>query len=206
MVLSYKTVKTSAEAEITEKKSRFIANIAPASTEEEALFVITEIKNRYKDASHNCTAYRVGLETVSERRSDDGEPQGTAGIPMLVVLKKENITNAVAVVTRYFGGVLLGHGGLVRAYTASCQAGLSAAGTVTKRLMKNMLVTVDYNLAGRLQHEISAREILLRDTVYGADVTFYAAHPAELAEWAADFYTRLSAGKAVIKTLGFDYL
>ena len=120
----YKTVKEEASGEITEKKSRFIATIRPVSTEEEALAFIAEMKKKYWDARHNCSAYIVGTDKPLERCSDDGEPSRTAGMPMLEVLKGNGLSNVCAVVTRYFGGILLGTGGLVRAYQAATAEGV----------------------------------------------------------------------------------
>ena len=206
MVLSYKTVKIKAEAEITEKKSKFIATAAPVSTEDEAWLFIEETKKKYKDATHNCMAYRTGTDTISERRSDDGEPPGTAGAPILEVLRKENLINAIVIVTRYYGGIPLGANGLTRAYSSSCAAGINAAGITVKHLMQNMAVTVSYGLSGKFGHEIANRGFLLKDVVYGANVTFYVSHPLDLAARANALYTQISAGKAVIKELDKEYL
>lgn len=205
MVLSYKSVKQTAEAEIIEKKSRFIATIAPVSTEEEALSFVDNIKKTYKDANHNCFAYRVGLYTLNERRSDDGEPSGTAGVPMLDVLKKEGLINVAAVVTRYFGGILLGGGGLVRAYSSSCAAGLRSAGIVEKRLMQDITVSIDYTLAGKIQYELNGRDIILYNTVYGKDVTFYMRVPFSEIDSAVKLFTQLSSGRLKLNKLGTEY-
>lgn len=206
MILSYRTVKTIAEAELIEKKSRFIATVAPVSTEEEALCFAADIRKKYKDATHNCMAYRVGLNTLYERRSDDGEPSGTAGAPMLEVLRKENVTNVAAIVTRYFGGILLGGGGLVRAYSASCAAGLRTAEVIEKKLMSNVRMTVDYGLAGKFQYEIAGRELILYDTVYDKDVTFCMWIPVEVCDWTEEFFTTLAAGKLTIVKKEADYV
>lgn len=206
MVLSYRTVKAIAESEVIEKKSRFIATIAPVSTEEEALCFVEGVRKKYKDATHNCMAYRVGLNTKYEKRSDHGEPSGTAGAPMLEVLRKENVTNVAAVVTRYFGGVLLGGGGLVRAYSASCAAGLHAAEIVEKKLMSNMRVTVDYSLAGKLQYEIARHEFILYDTVYDKDVTFCMWISVEVCEWVKEYFTTLAAGNLIIVKKEDEYI
>ena len=153
---TYLTLAFEAAAELTEKKSVFIASTAPVSNENEAIAFIDKIKKSHPDAGHNVYAYRIGLVHVYEKYSDDGEPSGTAGVPALSVLKKENVTNAVVVVTRYFGGILLGAGGLVRAYLAACKAGVDAAGIVTKRLAQVLSVTVPYAVIGRLQRDAPA--------------------------------------------------
>ena len=147
-IQSYKVVWKGGEAEITEKKSRFIAHVAPAETEEEALAFIEEIKKKYWDARHNCTAYSIGIDQPILRCSDDGEPSKTAGMPMMEVLQGEGLHNVVAVVTRYFGGTLLGTGGLIRAYTKSTQEGIKNCQIITKRLGKRMEVRCDYSTSG----------------------------------------------------------
>lgn len=206
MVLSYKTLRTKTEAEITVKKSKFIATAAPVSTAEEALFFIAETKKKYKDAAHNCTAYRAGADAAFEKRSDGGEPPGTAGMPILETLRKADVTNAAVVVTRYFGGILLGAGGLARAYSAACSAGIGAAGTVEKRLMQNMSVTVNRSFSGKLKQEVASCGFLLKNVVYGADVTFYVSYPPDFAESAADFCLRCASGGAAIEKLNAEYL
>lgn len=128
MSKKYKTIVRVAEAELTEKKSRFLAKVMPIETEEQARAFVEKIKKQYWDASHHVFAYRLGREGALQRFSDDGEPQGTAGRPVLGVLEKEEVCNAIVVVVRYFGGTLLGTGGLVRAYGKAAKAGIDAAG------------------------------------------------------------------------------
>lgn len=152
MVLLYKTVYKGGTAEITEKKSRFIAHIAPAASEEEAVRFIEEKRKLYWDARHNCHAFTVGLSPEMSRCSDDGEPAQTAGKPMLDVLLGAGLKNTVVVVTRYFGGTLLGTGGLVRAYSAAVRAGLEASTVIEKQLCSKMIVRMDYSLLGKIQY------------------------------------------------------
>ena len=140
----YKILYKEGEAEISEKKSRFIAHIAPAQTEEEAQDFVEKIKKQYWDARHNCWAYSIGEKQPALRCSDDGEPSGTAGKPMLEVLTGQELHNVVAVVTRYFGGTLLGTGGLIRAYTKSTQEGIKASTIIEKCLGQKMSLTCDY--------------------------------------------------------------
>ncbi|MDR1689097.1 MAG: YigZ family protein [Clostridiales bacterium] len=206
MITSFITVKGFSEAEIIEKKSRFIASAAPVSSEEEALLFVEKIKNAQKGANHNCYAYRVGLGTVFERRSDDGEPSGTAGSPMLDVLKKENVTNTVVVVTRYFGGTLLGAGGLVRAYSSACAAGIKKSGIITRNLMQNMELTADYALSGKLKYEIAERGYEIYDIAYGADVTYKLRVPFEVAEAAREFFVSLASGNILIEKLEAEFI
>ena len=138
--------------EIVEKKSRFLATVRPVETEEEASAFIEEMKKKYWDATHNCSAFVIGRRGEITRCSDDGEPSGTAGRPMLEVLLKEGICNTAVVVTRYFGGTLLGTGGLVRAYGAAVKEGLKHSGVVTMRYGTRLQVTVNYPDVGRIQH------------------------------------------------------
>ena len=151
MLEHYKTIYEGGEGELVEKKSRFIATVRPVETEEEALAFIEEMKKKYWDARHNCYVYSVGMNREATRCSDDGEPSGTAGRPMLDVILGEDIYNVAAVVTRYFGGVLLGTGGLVRAYGAAVKAGLEGSRVVTMRYGTRLRIGSDYSDIGRLQ-------------------------------------------------------
>lgn len=169
--ISYKTVAKSAQTVYIEKKSKFIANVKPVETEEDALEFLAQIKKQYSDASHNVYAYIIDENNIT-RYSDDGEPGGTAGMPVLDTIRKEGLVDVIAVVTRYFGGTLLGTGGLVRAYTASAKSGLTDAGIVTMTLCNTVEIKADYTLVGRIQYKISSENYILEDTVYGDDVTF----------------------------------
>lgn len=156
MLEKYKTVYEGGEGEIVEKKSRFIATVRPVQTEEEALAFIEEMKKKYWDARHNCYVYSVGKNREYTRCSDDGEPSGTAGRPMLDVILGEDIYNVAAVVTRYFGGILLGTGGLVRAYSRSLQEGLAASTVIEKTYGISMEVVTDYTGIGKYKASILA--------------------------------------------------
>ena len=158
------------QGEITEKKSRFIATVRPVESENEAVSFINETKKKYWDARHNCSAFVIGKRQELTRCSDDGEPAGTAGRPMLDVLLKENIHNAAVVVTRYFGGVLLGTGGLVRAYQQATKAGLSASEIIEKKEGAVLFIRTDYTGIGRLQYLFAQEKITVMDTAYEADV------------------------------------
>jgi uncharacterized YigZ family protein len=160
------------EGEITEKKSRFIATVRAIRTEEEATAFINEMKKKYWDARHNCSAFVIGDRQELTRCSDDGEPAQTAGRPMLDVLLKEGITNAAVVVTRYFGGVLLGTGGLVRAYQVAVHAGLDNCRILEKKSGLLLSVHTDYNGVGKLQYLFGQQQIAIVNSEYGADVTF----------------------------------
>lgn len=165
------------QGEITEKKSRFIATVRPVESEDEAVSFINETKKKYWDARHNCSAFVIGKRQELTRCSDDGEPAGTAGRPMLDVLLKENIHNAAVVVTRYFGGVLLGTGGLVRAYEQATKAGLSASEIIEKKDGAVLFIRTDYTGIGRLQYLFAQEKITVMDTAYEADVLVKAVIP-----------------------------
>ena len=165
------------EGEIVEKKSRFIATVRAVSSEEEAAAFINEMKKKYWDARHNCSAYIIGERQELTRCSDDGEPAQTAGRPMLDVLLKERITNAAVVVTRYFGGVLLGTGGLVRAYQKAVQEGLAASRVVEKKHGALLDITTDYNGVGKLQYYFAKQGIPIVSSQYDEKVCFTTAVP-----------------------------
>ncbi|MBQ3038410.1 MAG: YigZ family protein, partial [Clostridia bacterium] len=157
---------------MVEKKSKFIASVCPCETEEEALDFLKKIKSKYPDATHNVYAYVIDENNIF-RYSDDGEPQGTAGMPVLDTIRKEGIVDVCVVVTRYFGGTLLGTGGLVHAYGASASLGLNEAKIVTRALCNVVSVKVDYTMVGKLQHKIACDNLILDNTDYADDVTFY---------------------------------
>ena len=170
-VQKYKILYKEGEAEISEKKSRFIAHIAPAQTEEEAQAFIEKIKKQYWDARHNCWAYSIGEKQPALRCSDDGEPSGTAGKPMLEVLTGQELHNVVAVVTRYFGGVLLGTGGLIRAYQAAAKEGIKNSDVAQVCDGITAVITTDYNAYGKLQYICNDNNVDIIDTDFGANVT-----------------------------------
>ena len=167
---SYKTLHDFGTDEIIIEKSSFIGYAKPIKTEEEAVEFINEIKKKHKDATHNVWAYTVGPTMNIQRYSDDGEPQGTAGIPTLEVIKKEDLRDVVVVVTRYFGGVKLGAGGLVRAYTKGAKVGLEAAKIIEKVMYKEVKIKVDYNQLGNVQNEIMNLGYFIKDTLYTDEV------------------------------------
>lgn len=167
---SYKIVYNGGEGEIVEKKSRFIAYVKPVDTEEEANDFIESIKKKNWDARHNCSAVVIGENNEFSRCSDDGEPASTAGKPMLEVLINEGIHNAAVVVTRYFGGVLLGTGGLVRAYQGAVKEGLAASVIVEKQKGAKYKITTDYNGIGKLQYIIASLNIFTINTEYTENV------------------------------------
>lgn len=167
---TYKTLHEYGMNEIIIEKSTFIGYAKPIKSEEEAVEFINEIKKKHKDATHNVWAYTVGKTMNIQRYSDDGEPQGTAGIPTLEVIKKEDLRDVVVVVTRYFGGVKLGAGGLVRAYTKGAKVGLEAAKIIEKVMYKEVKIKVDYNQLGKVQNEIMNLGYFIKDTLYTDEV------------------------------------
>ncbi|CEN77090.1 IMPACT domain-containing protein [[Clostridium] sordellii] len=166
----YKTLHEFGIDEIIIEKSTFIGYAKPISTEEEAVEFINEIKKKHKDATHNVWAYTVGQNMNIQRYSDDGEPQGTAGIPTLEVIKKEDLRDVVVVVTRYFGGIKLGAGGLVRAYTKGAKIGLEAAKIIEKVNYQEVKIKIDYNQLGKVQNEIMNMGYFIKDTIYEDNV------------------------------------
>ena len=177
---SYRIPTGNGASEYVEKRSRFLGLVQPVSSEDEAREIIAACKKQYHDARHNCWCYL--LRDGTERYSDDGEPQGTAGIPMLEVFRRAGVTNVVCVVTRYFGGVLLGTGGLLRAYTAAAADALADAGISVVRRWVEVAVPCPYSFFERLKLELEAHGGVLGEVEYAADVTVHALLPEERAE------------------------
>ena len=191
------------EAELTEKRSRFIGRVWPVSGEEEARARIEETKKRHYDARHNCWCYRI--RGGPERYSDDGEPQGTAGQPMLNVFQREAVENVCCVVTRYFGGVLLGAGGLVRAYTQSAKDALDAAGISVVRRWMEIEIPCPYALFERIKLELEHAGGALGEVEYGAEVLLHALLPEAGAESFTAGITELTAGQITPRTVGESF-
>ena len=188
------------ESELTEKRSRFLGHVRMVETEDEARDFIQEMKKKYYDARHNCWCYSI--QDGPERYSDDGEPQGSAGIPMLEVLRRRGVTNAVCVVTRYFGGVLLGTGGLLRAYTKATADALDAAGLAAVRPWAETELTCSYGQLEKMKTEAAAAGGVVEDLAYGSEVTLKVLVPAEdAAAFAARIFDR-SAGSVRVRITG----
>ena len=168
---TYKTVEKLGEAVFVDRKSKFIAHTKPVATEQEALDFLQEMRTEYSDANHNVYAYIIDENNIF-RYSDDGEPGGTSGMPVLDTLRKENIVDVITVVTRYFGGTLLGTGGLVRAYTAAATESLKNAGKITRTLCCGFSVTVDYTLSGKVQYFLASKGYFVAETDYAENVKF----------------------------------
>lgn len=197
--MKYKCLKTGGVGEYEEKKSRFIATLRPVNSEAEATAFIAEMKKKYWDAKHNCSAFVIGMNGEITRCSDDGEPSGTAGRPMLEVLIGAEVKNVCVVVTRYFGGVLLGTGGLVRAYSSAVKEGLANSEIVTIVESTGVDVTVAYTEVGKLQHFFTSEMIDVSDCVYAENVTFTISVPNEDVDATLKKITDLTGGKAELQ-------
>ena len=195
---------SSGEASFVEKRSEFLGHVRMVEAEEEAKAFVSEMKKKYYDARHNCWCYIIKDGAV--RYSDDGEPQGTAGIPMLEVFKREGIENVVCVVTRYFGGVLLGAGGLLRAYTKSAKDALDAAGVAVVRRWVKMDLPCAYSIAERLKLECTNIGGIVTDTEYGAAVTLKLLVPEEKAEEFSLRITDVTAGACTAFACGEEFM
>ena len=194
----YTTVAKEAEAEQVIDRSRFIAHIAEVHSKEEADAFIARVRAQYKDATHNVPAFIVGEKGELKWTSDDGEPQGTSGPPMLQMLEREGLTNVVCVVTRYFGGIKLGTGGLVRAYTSSAKLALEAAGTHTVKDVTHMRVTVPYTLLGKLQNLEKSEPFAIADITYTENVSLDLTMDLEDEERVNALLLEVSSGTASI--------
>lgn len=191
----YKTVSRESETLLVEKKSKFISHVMPVDNEPDALAYLNKIRSQYPDARHNVYAYVIDENNIF-RYSDDGEPSGTAGMPVLDTIRKARLVDVVVVVTRYFGGTLLGTGGLVHTYSASARQGLEASGIIVRMMCDVVSVSLDYNMAGKLQHKIASEGLLLEDTIYGENVELVICSPQEETERLISEITDLTNGRA----------
>ena len=192
------------ETELVEKRSRFLGHVWPVESEGEARARIEEMKKKYYDARHNCWCYLL-KEGGVVRYSDDGEPQGTAGQPMLNVFQRQEVWNVCCIVTRYFGGVLLGAGGLTRAYTKGASDALAASGIARMGLWTLWDVPCTYPLFERMKLDVAAAGGVVRDAEYGADITLHAAFPAGGAKRFQAKLTELSAGSLSMTAAGEEF-
>lgn len=197
--MAYLTIKRQSKDDFEEKKSQFIGHIKRVEAEEEAKAFVQEIKSQHKMATHNCWAYVIGEKMNIQRYSDDGEPQGTAGIPILEVIKKTGIVDCAIVVTRYFGGVLLGAGGLTRAYTKGASIAIKAGGIVEKVKGVPLTIDINYDLIGKIQYICGENNWNIEDSEYGENVKVHLLLELDEAEKAIQEITEATNGKAVIK-------
>lgn len=195
----YSSLYRSGAEEIVIEKSRFIGYGQGVHSEEEALEFIATVSKKHREATHNVWAYIIGETKNIQRYSDDGEPSGTAGIPVLEVLKKEDLTNSVLVVTRYFGGIKLGAGGLVRAYTKAASLAVQASEKVTKKIFVPLLLTLDYPSLGKVQNDVNTRNITHRPPVFTDKVQFEIFAPQGSEQIYKEYYTDLMMGNVLIE-------
>jgi uncharacterized YigZ family protein len=198
MLAAYKTVRQQGVSEIIIKKSRFIGHARPVATEEEALQFIQSIKKEHSMATHNCSAYMIGERDEIQKQSDDGEPSGTAGKPILEVIKNQGLKNIAVVVTRYFGGIMLGAGGLIRAYTDGAVVGIAAALPVYQVLHREVHVEIDYTWHGKVENELRNRDMLMGETLFTDKVTLTCLPTAGDAERFAAWMTDVTQGQGTI--------
>ena len=195
---NYLTVKGYGESEIVISKSRFLTYIERAETEEDAISFIERIKKMHHNATHNCSAYMIGEHDHIQKANDDGEPSGTAGVPMLEVLKKQGLKDTVVVVTRYFGGIKLGGGGLIRAYGKATKEGLLAAQVAARKLHHFMKITVDYTWLGKVENEIRGSSYTLEEIRYLEGVDIIVSVLKEEEEQFRNWITEMTNGQANI--------
>lgn len=202
---AYKTLLRSASDEFIVNKSRFIGYASPVTTEADALAFLDSVRKKHRDATHNCYAYTLGSNMGVMRYSDDGEPGGTAGLPMMEVIKKREVCDCCVVVTRYFGGVLLGAGGLVRAYSHGCAIGLDAAKVVVMEESEQLLCEVAYSLWDRVQHSLRTLPVKLLSTEFTAAITFTLLTRLTDSEAVQRELTRLTNGQVEILSDGVSF-
>ncbi len=206
MLSSYFTIKGYGEHELVIQKSRFITYVDRVTSEVDAQAFIEKIKKKHWDATHNCSAYLIGENDQIQKANDDGEPSGTAGVPMLEVLKKRGLKDTVVVVTRYFGGIKLGAGGLIRAYGQATSDGLNATGIIERKLMQIFETTVDYTWLGKVENELRTSPYLIKEINYLDQVAIKTHVAAGEQEAFVAWMTNLTNGQANIKIGELDYL
>jgi uncharacterized YigZ family protein len=198
MLEQYRTVRSSGSKEIVIRKSRFIGHVQPVQTEEEAAAFIERIKKEHWNATHNCSAYMIGERDEIQKQSDDGEPSGTAGKPILEVIRNQKLKNVAIVVTRYFGGILLGAGGLIRAYTDGAVAAIEAGDAITRVLHREIFVELDYTWLGKVENELRNRSIRTGETAFTDKVTLTCLPLAGEAESFSNWMTDMTQGQALV--------
>ncbi|MBU9721741.1 MULTISPECIES: YigZ family protein [Bacillaceae] len=211
MLSSYYTVKENKNGdhgihEIVIQKSRFIAHIKRVTSEEDAQAFIEKIKKEHWNANHNCSAYMIGENDQIQKANDDGEPSGTAGVPILEVLKKRHLKDTVVVITRYFGGIKLGAGGLIRAYGSATSEGITANGVVERRLAQRYKLTIDYHFLGKVENELHSSPYIIDKMDYvdqvQIEVLVYVGEEASFEEW----FTNLTSGQGKLEKISVQYL
>ena len=200
MLKAFETIREAATTELVDHKSRFIGSLRPVKSEEEAKSIVAKISKQYRDANHNCFAYRINDAQLIEKYSDDGEPTQTAGMPMLDLLRTKNLVNILIVVTRYFGGVKLGTGGLVRAYTKTLQSSLDQVAIIKKATFVLIRITIPYTYAGKMDYYIQKEAIVIKNIEYKDEIHYelYTTNEDTL----STHLTELTNGQCVIKKTG----
>lgn len=198
MLEQYRTVRSSGSKEVVIRKSRFIGHVMPVENEEEALSFIEDIKKKHWNATHNCSAYVIGERDEIQRQSDDGEPSGTAGKPILEVIRNQGVKNVAIVVTRYFGGIMLGAGGLIRAYTDGAVLALEAGEVITRVLRREVFVEIDYTWLGKVENELRGRGIQMGETLFTDKVTLLCLPRNEEGDAFMAWITDLTQGQALV--------
>ena len=206
MLIPYTAPRAIFQKELEIKKSIFLATLIPVKSEEEAQEAIAKMKKEKRDATHNCSAYRIGTERIYEKSSDDGEPQGTAGHPMLHVLQMNELTNTLAIVTRWFGGIKLGAGGLTRAYTQSLADAVKEADLVRYTPHKKYTVSFPYTTAGAFENHIKGTDIIVKDRQFSDKVTVTFLTLPDNAQTHTRWLTDATGGKAEIQNDGEEYV
>ena len=201
----YLTVARNGSAELEVKRSRFICHVERVATEDAARAVVERIRKQHWDARHNCSAFVLGPAGDIQRSNDDGEPSGTAGAPMLEVLRGREVSDVLAVVTRYFGGVLLGAGGLVRAYSDAVRAALDDVGVLERRLLRLVDVVVDHADVGKLENDLRSRDVAVRGVDYADRATLHLAVPDGEVKQLSAVLAELTGGTAVAEPVGSDW-
>lgn len=206
MLIPYTAPRATFQKELEIKKSIFLATLIPVKNEEEAQEALAKMKKEKRDATHNCSAYRIGTERIYEKSSDDGEPQGTAGHPMLHVLQMNELTNTLAIVTRWFGGIKLGAGGLTRAYTQSLADAVKEADLVRYTPHEKYTVSFPYTTAGAFENHIKGTDIIVKDRQFSDKVTVTFLTLPDKAETHTRWLTDATGGKAEIQNDGEEYV
>jgi uncharacterized YigZ family protein len=206
MLAEYRTLRQLGETEIVIRKSRFVGQARPVATEAEALQFLEETRKRYWNANHNCYAYVIGDRDDIRKQSDDGEPGGTAGMPILEVLKRQEVKYAAVIVTRYFGGIKLGAAGLIRAYSEAAAAGIAAAGVVHRALHHEVKATIDYTWLGKMENELRQREVRMGETEFADRVVLRCWPVASDTDSFIAWLTDTTSGQAKIERGEMFYL
>lgn len=198
MLEEYRTVRTSGSKEVIIRKSRFIGHVMPVDSEEEAAMFIEDIKKKHWNATHNCSAYMIGERDEIQKQSDDGEPSGTAGKPILEVIRNQGVKNVAIVVTRYFGGILLGAGGLIRAYTDGAVLALEAGEVITRVLRREVFVEIEYTWLGKVENELRSRGYMTGETEFTDKVKLLCLPKNAEADAFMAWMTDLTQGQALV--------